>query len=61
MLNAIAPQTTREELEAIREAGVTSAILMAQNETDYSPFGRVTVLRDLRGREDCLKSQKRRV
>ena len=55
VFNAIAPQTTREELEAIRDSGVTSAILMAQNETDYSPVGRITILNGFEGQKGLLE------
>lgn len=44
VFNAISSQTTKEELAAIRDSRVSSAILLAQNDSDYSPRGRVSVL-----------------
>jgi len=58
VFNAIAPQTIQEELEAIHESGVTSAILMAQNETDYSPVGRITILKGFEGQKGLLEIAK---
>jgi len=58
VFNAIAPQTTSEELAAIRESGVTSAVLMAQNETDYSPMGRVAILKGFEGQKGLLEIAK---
>jgi len=54
ILNAIAPQTTHEELEAVRESKVTAAVLMAQNEADYSPCGRVSILKGFSGQKGLL-------
>ena len=56
VFNAVAPQTTREELEAIRESKVTSAVLMAQNESDYSPAGRIAILKGFEGQKSLLKT-----
>jgi len=58
VFNALAPQTTREELEVIHESGVTSAILLAQNETDYSPSGRITILKGFEGQKGLVKIAK---
>lgn len=55
IFNAIAPQTTLEELEALQESKITSAILMAQNETDYSPAGRIAILKGFEGHKSLLK------
>ncbi len=46
VFNGITPKTTREELAALRDSGVDAAVLMAFNEFDYSPEGRISVLRD---------------
>ena len=56
VFNAIAPQTTREELEAFRGSRVTSAVLMAQNESDYSPAGRIAILKGFEGQKSLLKT-----
>ncbi|MFP3985119.1 MAG: tetrahydromethanopterin S-methyltransferase subunit H [Candidatus Bathyarchaeia archaeon] len=46
ILNGITPKTSAEELAAIQDSGVKTAILMAYNELDYSPEGRVNILED---------------
>ncbi len=45
VFNGITPETSREELVAIRESGVKTAIIMASNELDYSPEGRIDALK----------------
>lgn len=45
VFNGITPRTSREELEILRSCKVQTAILMAYNELDYSPKGRITILR----------------
>jgi len=55
MFNAISHQTTGEELDAIRECGVTAAAVMAQNELDYSPAGRVSALKGTEGQKGLAK------
>lgn len=54
MFNAISTQTSRKELEAIRDSDVTSTILLAQNETDYLPTGRVSILKGFEGQKGLL-------
>jgi len=56
VFNAISPQTSQGEIEAIHESNVTAAILLAQNEMDYSPKGRVTILRGFNGHKGLLES-----
>jgi len=58
VFNAISTQTSREELEAIRASKVTSAVLLAQNETDYSPQGRVSILKGFEGQRGLLEIAK---
>jgi len=58
VFNAISAQTTHEELKAIRESGVVSAVLLAQNETDYSPLGRVKILKGFRKQKGLLEIAK---
>ncbi len=43
--NAIFPQISKEEIEAISESGVTAAIVIAYNEMDLSPEGRLSALK----------------
>jgi tetrahydromethanopterin S-methyltransferase subunit H len=45
IFNAIFPKMPWEELDVVRESNVDTAILLAQNEVDYSPEGRVTALK----------------
>jgi tetrahydromethanopterin S-methyltransferase subunit H len=42
--NGITPSTSADEAERINEAGVAAAVLMAHNELDYSPQGRISSL-----------------
>lgn len=44
VFNGITPKTSQEELGAIRDSEVDVAILMAYNELDYSPEGRLSIL-----------------
>jgi len=55
MFNGVSSQTTVEELDAIRECEVSAAILMAQNEMDYSPAGRVAALKGSKGQTGLVK------
>jgi len=45
IFNAIFPGIPENEIDAIHESGVSAAILLAQNEMDYSPEGRVAILK----------------
>jgi len=45
VFNAIFPQISEEEIEAIRQSRVTAAIVIAYNEMDFSPEGRIYVLK----------------
>ncbi len=45
VFNALSPTTTESELGAINDSGVAAAILLAENELDYTPSGRVTILK----------------
>jgi len=58
IFNAIFPQTSKSEIEVIRDSGVTAAVLLAQNEMDYSPKGRVTVLKGFTGQRGLLETAK---
>jgi tetrahydromethanopterin S-methyltransferase subunit H len=58
VLNAVSPQTSQDELIAIRRVGVTAAILLAQNDIDYSPKGRVKILRGFNGQKGLLETAK---
>jgi len=56
ILNAISTQTPQIEIESIRDSGVTAAVLLAQNEMDYSPKGRVTILKGFNGHRGLLET-----
>jgi len=45
--NSIQPQITDEELDAIRQAGVTSAIILTYYLKDFTTAGRMTAVRQL--------------
>ncbi|NIR17423.1 MAG: hypothetical protein GWN86_27345 [Desulfobacterales bacterium] len=45
IFNALAPHTSREEIKVLRRSGVTAAIVITYNEMDFSPEGRVSVLK----------------
>jgi len=56
IFNAVSPQTSKSEIEAIRDSDVTAAVLLAQNEMDYSPRGRVTILKGFKGQKGLLET-----
>lgn len=58
LFNAISPQTTAQELEAIHDSKVKAAILMAQNDLDYSPRGRLAVLKGLSDQKGLAETAK---
>ncbi len=45
ILNSVSPQVSESEIEVIRESGITSAIFLAYNELDFSPAGRVSIMK----------------
>jgi len=55
IFNAIFPRILEDEIDAIRESGVSAAILLAQNEMDYSPEGRVAILKGFESHVGLLK------
>lgn len=54
VFNGIDTKTVREELEAIQDSNVKAAVIIAYNETDYSPEGRLSVLRSSNDHEGLL-------
>lgn len=46
IFNGISPRTSEEELEALGDSKIDAAVLMAYNEMDYSPEGRISILED---------------
>jgi tetrahydromethanopterin S-methyltransferase subunit H len=44
VFNGISPRTSQDELSALKDSKVDAAVLMAYNESDYSPEGRLTIL-----------------
>jgi tetrahydromethanopterin S-methyltransferase subunit H len=59
VFNAIFPKTSRGELDAVRESGIDAAILLAQNEMDYSPEGRITALKGFEDQVGLLEMAKK--
>ena len=55
IFNAIFPRMPKNEIDAIRESDVSAAIFLAQNEMDYSPEGRVAILKGFDGQTGLLK------
>jgi len=55
IFNAIFPGIPENEIDAIRESGVSAAILLAQNEMDYSPEGRVAILKGFESHVGLVK------
>ncbi len=59
IFNALSPRTTEGELEAIHDSGVKAVILLAENEVDYTPSGRVTILKGFDGQVGLLENAKK--
>jgi tetrahydromethanopterin S-methyltransferase subunit H len=59
IFNALSPRTPKSELEVIRDSGVKAAILLAENEIDYTPKGRITALKGTDGQAGLLETAKR--
>ena len=45
IFNGIDVQTRQEELDAIQDSGINAAVIMTHNESDYSPEGRLSMLK----------------
>lgn len=59
IFNALSPRTTQAELEAIRDSKVKAAILLAENEIDYTPKGRVTILKGFKKQGGLLETARK--
>jgi tetrahydromethanopterin S-methyltransferase subunit H len=59
IFNALSPRTTKEELEALRDSKVKAAILLAENDVDYTPTGRVTILKGFNKQTGLLETAKK--
>jgi tetrahydromethanopterin S-methyltransferase subunit H len=46
IFNGVTPKTSEKELAALKDSNINAAVLMAFNELDYSPEGRISILRD---------------
>ncbi len=55
VFNGITPKTSKKELSAIKESGVTAAVIMAFNDLDYSPEGRIKILKTSKDQPGLLK------
>jgi tetrahydromethanopterin S-methyltransferase subunit H len=58
IFNALFPKMLKEELDAVHESRIDAAVLLAQNEMDYSPEGRITALKGFDGQTGLLKIAK---
>lgn len=58
VFNGVSPQTSQSELDAIHDSKVTSSVLLAQNEIDYSPDGRVSALQGFEDQKGLLELAK---
>lgn len=47
IFNGITPKTSQEELVALQDSKINAVILMAYNEFDYTPEGRISILKGL--------------
>jgi tetrahydromethanopterin S-methyltransferase subunit H len=59
IFNALSPRTTKDELEALRDSEVKAAILLAENDVDYTPTGRVTILKGFNEQTGLLETAKK--
>ena len=59
ILNAISPRVSESEVEALSDSGVTAAILIAYNDIDFSPKGRIAILRGFNDHASLLKIAER--
>ena len=55
IFNGISPRTSQEELTALRDSNIDAAVLMAYNELDYSPEGRISILEGSKEETGLLK------
>jgi len=59
IFNAISPTSSQHEFTAIREARVKASIILAHNEMDFSPEGRVGILKGYEGQAGLLENAKK--
>jgi len=59
IFNALSPRTSENELEAIHDSRVKAAILLAENEIDYTPQGRLLALKGIDGQAGLLETVKK--
>lgn len=59
VFNGVSPQTGQIELDAVHDAKVTASVLLAQNEIDYSPRGRISTLQGSDGQESLIDKAKK--
>jgi len=58
IFNAFFPKMPKEEHDAVHESRIDAAILLAQNEMDYSPEGRIIALKGLDDQNGLLEIAK---
>lgn len=59
VFNAVFSQISEKEVEAIRDSGVTAAILLTHNDMDFSPEGRISALKGFDDRTGLLEIAER--
>lgn len=59
IFNAISPITSESESEAIKKTHVKAAIILAHNEMDFSPNGRITILKGFENEVGLLETAKK--
>jgi len=59
IFNAVSPTSSQNELKAIREAHMKASIILAHNEMDFSPEGRVDILKGTDEQTGLLKIAKK--
>ena len=59
IFNGITPKTEDSEIEKIRECKIKAAILIASNEYDFSPEGRISALKGSEYQPSLLEKAKK--
>ncbi len=59
IFNGLTPKTSANELEVLRDCSVKAAVLMAYNDLDYSPEGRISMLKGSKKKTGLLDMAKK--
>ncbi len=55
IFNGISPGISKAELSAIQQSKIDAAVILAYNETDFSPKGRISILKDSKEKAGLLR------